>query len=433
MEEVSARLGWVWEPREVTPGRRPVMEIAGIDQGLVGRQSTRRQQIADAMPVLVADYEEVQGHEPGERAAYALDRQAADGSRPPKLSEARSLSKLYATWRDSAIGKVGACTVYRLAERAGAAVAAARVRPVVGVALAAVDTVAVVYVMRGGFRHRHLLTEARRHLTYVLRGQRHEPGLDEQILRAAIDGYTRSIGRRLTADLRSLYPRDTDGQAVVRPLTRNRSASRYERARLAAGALTARVHAERRSRRLGSRALPHTVAMPAGAPPRPRPERGEVRKVGRGQEQATDVAAVEQTRLVIEAAAKLRDGIRERAVAHVPRPLRQRPPRPAPSSPPSRPRRAGTHPLEESHDHVARRDPRIQAAAALVKDGARERASAYGPPSWEPIWKRPRKPKSQRGAALRTRAAAGRMKRCDMKTPVSGRLLSGFESWPVAA
>lgn len=25
MEEVSARLGWAWEPREVTPGRRPVM------------------------------------------------------------------------------------------------------------------------------------------------------------------------------------------------------------------------------------------------------------------------------------------------------------------------------------------------------------------------------------------------------------------------
>ncbi|MEV7683671.1 relaxase domain-containing protein [Streptomyces sp. NPDC088341] len=36
MEEVSARLGWAWTPREVTPGRRPVMEIAGIDQRLIG-------------------------------------------------------------------------------------------------------------------------------------------------------------------------------------------------------------------------------------------------------------------------------------------------------------------------------------------------------------------------------------------------------------
>ncbi|MFV2118422.1 MobF family relaxase [Streptomyces sp. Act-28] len=42
MEEVSSRLGWAWEPREVTPGRRPVMEIAGVDRRLIGWQSTRR-------------------------------------------------------------------------------------------------------------------------------------------------------------------------------------------------------------------------------------------------------------------------------------------------------------------------------------------------------------------------------------------------------
>lgn len=33
MEEVTARLGWAWEPREVTPGRRPVTEIAGMTSG----------------------------------------------------------------------------------------------------------------------------------------------------------------------------------------------------------------------------------------------------------------------------------------------------------------------------------------------------------------------------------------------------------------
>lgn len=47
VEEVFARLGWAWEPREVTLGKRPVMEIAGIDQRLIGRRSTRRQRIAD--------------------------------------------------------------------------------------------------------------------------------------------------------------------------------------------------------------------------------------------------------------------------------------------------------------------------------------------------------------------------------------------------
>lgn len=164
MEEVSTRLGWAWEPREVTPGKRPVMEIAGIDQRLIGWQSTRRQQIADVLPALVAGYEQRQGHPPGERAAYALDRQAADRTRPPKRTVARPLSELRATWRKSAIRAVGACTVYRLMERARAAAAAVwrRVRPVVDVTLAAVDTVAVVYVMRGAFQYRHLLAEERR-------------------------------------------------------------------------------------------------------------------------------------------------------------------------------------------------------------------------------------------------------------------------------
>ncbi|PLW73788.1 conjugal transfer protein TraA, partial [Streptomyces sp. DJ] len=239
MEEVSARLGWAWEPREVTPGRRPVMEIAGIDQRLIGWQSTRRQQIEDALPVLTAKYEERQGHPPGEKAGYALACQAADQTRPPKRTELLSLAELRERWRNSAIRAFGACTVYRLAERARAAATAvwARVRPVVDVVLAAVDVVAVVYVMRGAFARHHLLAEARRHLAYVLRGRPHQPGLDERIVQAVVDDHTRPVGRgrRMTADLRALYPSDTEDQAVLRPLTRRRTAPLYERARLAAG------------------------------------------------------------------------------------------------------------------------------------------------------------------------------------------------------
>ncbi|MEU3774209.1 MobF family relaxase [Streptomyces sp. NPDC032472] len=336
MEEVSARLGWVWEPREVTPGRRPVMEIAGIDQRLIGWQSTRRQQIEDALPVLVAKYEERQGHAPGERAAYALACEAANQTRSPKRTELLSLTELRARWRASAVAAFGACTVYRLAERARAAAAAvwARVRPVVDVALAAVDVTAVVYVMRGAFKHHHLLAEARRHLAYVLRGRRHRPGLDEQIVQAAVDDYTRPVGRgrMMTADLRALYPRDTGDQAVLRALTRKRSAAPYERARLAAGALTARVHAARRAARLNSRSRPHTVAVPTTPRPNLRTGRAE-RRAGRDLEPTTDVAAVEQTGRTLEAAAaemaaRLQAGIRERAAARRPTP------QPAPAPPP---------------------------------------------------------------------------------------------------
>ncbi|MFE1271225.1 hypothetical protein [Streptomyces sp. NPDC058758] len=202
-------------------------------------------------------------------------------------------------------------------------------RPVVDVVLAAVDTVAVVYVMRGAFARHHLLAEARRHLAYALRGRRHEPGLDEWIVQAALDDFTRPVGRgrRMTADLRALYPRDTEDQAVLRPLTRKRTAPPYERARLAAGALAARVHAARRAEHLGSRPRPrpYSVAVPAASRSSyPRPFR-DGRKDGRLPEPETGVDAVEQTRQTLEAAAAkvaatLQDSQRAREAAHGPRP-----------------------------------------------------------------------------------------------------------------
>nr|WP_234313313.1 MULTISPECIES: MobF family relaxase [Streptomyces] len=335
MEEVTARLGWAWEPREVTPGRRPVMDIAGIDRRLIGWQSTRRQQIEDALPVLTARYEERQGHAPGERAGYVLACQAADQTRSPKRTELLSLTELRERWRDSAIRAFGACTVYRLAERARAAAAAVwrRVRPVVDLALAAVDVVAVVYVMRGAFARHHLLAEARRHLSYALRGRPHEPGVDERIVQTVLDDFTRPVGRGLavTADLRALYPRDTDDQPVLRPLTRNRSVPPYERARLAADALAARVRAARRAERLGSRTRPHTLAVPGASRSGPRLSRTDRKARAQEQQQETGVAALEQTRSTIEAvalmAAGLQDGVRERDVAH------RLQPRPAPVTP----------------------------------------------------------------------------------------------------
>lgn len=340
MEEVTARLGWAWEPREVTLGRRPVMEIAGIDQRLIGWQSTRRQQIEDALPLLMDKYEERQGHPPGEKAGYALACQAADQTRSPKRTELLSLTELRTRWRTSAIRAFGACTVYRLAERARAAAAAvwARVRPAVDVVLAAVDTVAVVYVMRGAFARHHLLAEARRHLSYALRGRPHQRGLDERIVQTVIDDYTRPVGRgrRMTADLRALYPRDTADQAVLRPLTRKRTAPPYERARLAAGALAARVRAARRAERLGSRLRPYAVAVPAASRSHPRPFR-DGRMDGRLLEPETgvDIDAVERTRQTLEAAAArvtatLQDSRRAREAAHGPRPQ----PAPAAAPPP---------------------------------------------------------------------------------------------------
>jgi hypothetical protein len=42
----------------------------------------------------------------------------------------------------------------------------------------------------------------------------------------------------------------------------------------------------------------------------------------------------------------------------------------------------------------APQDPRIEDVLARLRHSAQERATTYGPPPWEPIWKRPRTPKS---------------------------------------
>jgi hypothetical protein len=206
----------------------------------------------------------------------------------------------------------------------------ARVRPVVDITLAAVAVVAVVYVMRGAFARHHLFAEARRHLSYVLRGRPHQPGVDEQIVQTVVDDYTLLVGRgrKMTADLRALYPRDTEDQAVLRPLTRKRTATPYERARFAVGALAARVRAARRAERLGSRPRPYAVAVPAASRSHPRPFRAG-RKDGPlpepELESAVDVDVVEQTRQTLEAAAArvavtIQDSRRTREAAHGLRP-----------------------------------------------------------------------------------------------------------------
>ncbi|WP_436846765.1 hypothetical protein [Streptomyces litmocidini] len=77
----------------------------------------------------------------------------------------------------------------------------------VDIALAAVDVAATVFVMNEGgrFHRRHLLAEARRHLALVLRGRRRDPGLDEEIVAAAISTHCLDISELTTIGLLADY------------------------------------------------------------------------------------------------------------------------------------------------------------------------------------------------------------------------------------
>lgn len=200
------------EPRTVTEGRRPVMEIAGVPHELIRWTARRSDQIATCLAELEHEYVTAvdDNGDPrflpvvSERARAKLERIAARKTRPPKKEKASSLAQLRADWKQSAIltSGVAADIINSLLEHARAAAAAirARVAAVVDVALAAADIAATVFVMNQGgrFHRRHLLAEARRHLALVLRGRRRDPGLDDQVVAAAISTHCLDISEPKT-------------------------------------------------------------------------------------------------------------------------------------------------------------------------------------------------------------------------------------------
>ncbi|MCX4681956.1 relaxase domain-containing protein [Streptomyces sp. NBC_01433] len=201
--EVCEALGLATEPRTVTPGRRPVMEIAGVPHELIRWTSRRSDQIAACLAELEHEYVTAVDDDGGprflpvvsERARDKLNQVAAKMTRPPKKQEIRSLAQLRADWKKSAIAtsKVAVDIINSLLKYARAAA-------VVDIALAAVDVAATVFVMSEGgrFHRRHLLAEARRHLALVLRGQLREPDLDDRTVAAAISTYCLDISEPKT-------------------------------------------------------------------------------------------------------------------------------------------------------------------------------------------------------------------------------------------
>ncbi|TGZ12355.1 hypothetical protein DV517_74500 [Streptomyces sp. S816] len=253
--EVCEELGWATVPREVTPGLRPVMEIAGVDTEFIDWSSTRRQRIEDVLEGLTYEFAQEHGRLPGERARHGLGWQAAQDTRPRKKTP-RPLKQLLAWWRASALLKFGKQMVDGLVQRCRAAGAAirARVDPHVDVVLAAVDVAAVVSTVRGRFARRHVLAEARRHLLETLRGQEFTRGLDDHIANRALADHSRQStvprpGRRTpTADQLFYTAAFTEPDrwwiagADGKP---PRESSRYERALVASLAVQNAIRAAR--------------------------------------------------------------------------------------------------------------------------------------------------------------------------------------------
>ncbi|MFA0845533.1 MobF family relaxase [Streptomyces rochei] len=242
--EVCETLGLATVPREVTPGLRPVMEIAGVSEDLINWSASRRQRIEDALEVLTDQYVKDHGHLPSERGRHQLGWWAAQETRPAK-KKPKPLQQLLAWWRASAILRFGQQLIDSLLDRCreAGAVIRARVDPTVDVALAAVDVAAVVFTVREKFSRRHILAEARRHLLETLRGRESfTRGLDDYITHRALLRYSRrhtvtKPGREAPAADRMTYTADfpVPNRWWIAPAegTQPRESSRYERARVA--------------------------------------------------------------------------------------------------------------------------------------------------------------------------------------------------------
>ncbi|MFJ4966721.1 MobF family relaxase [Streptomyces sp. NPDC088729] len=282
--EVCEELGLATVPREVTPGLRPVMEIAGVDQELIDWSATRREQMAPVLERITDKYVKKHKRLPGERGRHGLGWWAAQDTRRAKKTP-KPLQQLRTWWRTSAILRFGEAMVDGLLERCRAAGKAirARVGPVVDTALAAVDVAAIVFTVRSSFARRHVLAEARRHLLETLRGRAYVPGIDSYIADRALERYGRQLtvpqkGRRVPAADQLSYTAEftspsrwwiagTDGKPP-------RESTRYERARVASLALqnairTARTAPPARDEAPGataSAALPPTGDHDQAAP-----------------------------------------------------------------------------------------------------------------------------------------------------------------------
>ncbi|MFE7777735.1 MobF family relaxase, partial [Streptomyces sp. NPDC057445] len=187
LELVCARLGLATEPVEVTPGRRPVMHIVGIDRRIRAEFAQRAQAVRTMAGTLFEDYRRRHGREPAPGVRTRLQQRATLMTRPARRT-ARSLDELLATWRTRAIAATDRFTVDQLLAHAQQAAreqpAAAGIDP----ATAAAAVLAAVAERRTTFRRRHVVAEARRYLMRTLAGATADPQLADRIADEVLAG-----------------------------------------------------------------------------------------------------------------------------------------------------------------------------------------------------------------------------------------------------
>ncbi|MER7671255.1 MobF family relaxase [Kitasatospora sp. NPDC096128] len=173
LRRICTRLDLAVEERIPAPGRRPVMEIAGVDPALYGADGVRARAIRERLEQLADDYRQRHGRQPDAKTRIALMDQAARQTRPAK-KQARPLHTLLRIWRHQAVEAAGEQRVDDLlttARTAARNLHGDQSPPELDLYLAARDVVGAVSRHRAVFSRRHILAEARRYTTRTTRGR----------------------------------------------------------------------------------------------------------------------------------------------------------------------------------------------------------------------------------------------------------------------
>ncbi|MGO2533421.1 MobF family relaxase [Arthrobacter rhombi] len=201
MEKITERLGVGLAERQVA-GKRPIMEIAGVDVAAIEAASSRRTAIKPALDELVEKFTEEHGYAPTPKQMIDLSQQATLTTRPMK-KDARQLSVLVQEWtRD--LGKIEGVTVGPQAltvareQRGLARTQAALERPgwmvehahQIDPAEEAQGIIATLERSRGSWGEHHIDAETRRRLGSRFGDVAIPQNLVEQVKARAVDQYS---------------------------------------------------------------------------------------------------------------------------------------------------------------------------------------------------------------------------------------------------
>lgn len=124
-----SKLGYSFSARSTGPGKRPIMEVDGVEPRLMSQAAKRSAAIRTRTSELVEEYTAKHGRQPDTKLMHQLRQQATLETRSPKGAQ-RSLQQMRAEWAKEAAGVVGTERLASITSDARQAAVGARERAV---------------------------------------------------------------------------------------------------------------------------------------------------------------------------------------------------------------------------------------------------------------------------------------------------------------